>query len=60
MALPALLFAVFTVLATLGLFLILRHHYGLRPAVLWSALLLVAFASLGGWVVWLVESSGLR
>jgi hypothetical protein len=60
MAFPALLFAVFTVLATLGLFLLLRHHYGLRAAVLWSVLLLLAFAALGGWISWLVAGSGLR
>lgn len=60
MALALTIFAVFTVLATLGLFLILRHHYGLRPAVLWSVLLLLAFAALGGWIAWLVEGSGFR
>jgi hypothetical protein len=60
MALALTIFAVFALLATLGLFLLLRHHYGLRPAVLWSVLLLLAFAALGGWVVWLVESSGIN
>ncbi|HUP42377.1 MAG TPA: hypothetical protein VM599_04135 [Thermoanaerobaculia bacterium] len=60
MAFAALLFAAFTLLATLGLFLLLRHHYGLRPAVLWSVLLLLAFAALGAWIGWLVAGSGLR
>jgi hypothetical protein len=59
MALALTIFAVFALLATLGLFLLLRHHYGLRPAVLWSALLLLAFAALGGWIAWLVAGSGL-
>lgn len=59
MALPLILFAAFTLLATLGLFLLLRHHYGLRPALAWSVLLLLAFAALGWWVVWIVRASGL-
>lgn len=59
MALPATLFAVFTLLATAGLFLLLRHHYGLRPALAWSLLLLLAFAALGWWVAWLIHASGL-
>lgn len=59
MALPLILFAAFTLLATAGLFLLLRHHYGLRPAVLWSLLLLLAFAALGWWVVSIVRGSGL-
>ncbi len=59
MALPLVLFAAFTLLATLGLFLLLRHHYGLRPALAWSVLLLLAFAALGWWVVWIVRASGL-
>lgn len=59
MALPLILFAAFTLLATLGLFLLLRHHYGLRPALAWSVLLVLAFAALGWWVVWIVRASGL-
>lgn len=59
MVLPLALFAAFTLLATLGLFLLLRHHYGLRPAVVWSLLLLLAFAALGWWVAWLIRGSGL-
>ena len=59
MALPLTLFLAFTLLATAGLFLLLRHHYGLRPAVLWSVLLLLAFAALGWWVVWLIRAAGL-
>lgn len=59
MALPLVLFAAFTLLATLGLFLLLRHHYGLRPALAWSVLLVLAFAALGWWVVWIVRASGL-
>jgi hypothetical protein len=59
MVLAALLYAVFALLATLGLFLLLRHHYGLPTAVPWSALLLLAFAALGWWVAWLAGRSGL-
>lgn len=59
MALPITLYVAFTVLATLGLFLLLRHHYGLRPALAWSLLLLVAFAGLGWWVAALIAASGL-
>lgn len=59
MALSLTLFVAFTLLATTGLFLILRHHYGLRPALLWSLLLLLAFAALGWWVAWLIHASGL-
>lgn len=59
MLLPLALFAAFTLLATLGLFLLVRHHYGLRPALVWSVLLLLAFAALGSWVAWLVRGSGL-
>ena len=59
MALALTIFAAFALLATLGLFLLLRHHYGLRAAVLWSVLLLLAFAALGGWVAWLIRGSGL-
>jgi len=32
MALPITLYVAFTILATLGLFLLLRHHCGLRAA----------------------------
>lgn len=60
MLLPALLYLAFTLLAVLGLFLLLRHHYGTGPAVAWSLLLLLAFAALGAWVVWIVEGSGLN
>jgi hypothetical protein len=59
MALPLTLFVAFTLLATAGLFLLLRHHYGLRPALAWSLLLLLAFAALGWWVVAIVRASGL-
>lgn len=59
LALPAVLFTVFTVLAVLGLFLLLRHHYGTKTALPWSLLLLVAFVALGWWVHTLVEGSGL-
>ena len=59
MALPVALFVVFTLLATAGLFLLLRHHYGLRPALAWSLLLLLAFAVLGWWVASIVRGSGL-
>lgn len=59
MALPLILFAAFTLLATLGLFLLLRHHYGLRPALVWGLLLLLAFVALGLWVGWLIRGSGL-
>jgi hypothetical protein len=57
--LPAILFTLFTVLAVLGLFLLLRHHYGAKTAALWSVLLLLAFAALGWWVYAIVEGSGL-
>jgi len=59
MALSIALFAAFTLLATAGLFLLLRHHYGVRSAVAWSVLLLLAFVALGWWVVWLIRTSGL-
>jgi hypothetical protein len=59
MALSVALFAAFTLLATAGLFLLLRHHYGLRPALAWSLLLLLAFAALGWWVASIVRGSGL-
>lgn len=58
MALPITLYVAFTILATLGLSLLLRHHYGLRPALAWSLLLLFAFLALGWWVA-LVAASGL-
>lgn len=59
MLLPAILFTAFTVLAVLGLFLLLRHHYGMRTAVPWSLLVLAAFVALGWWVYRIVEGSGL-
>jgi hypothetical protein len=59
MVLSVALLAAFTLLATAGLFLLLRHHYGLRPALAWSLLLLLAFAALGWWVVAIVRASGL-
>ncbi|MFP3939638.1 MAG: hypothetical protein ACLF0P_04970 [Thermoanaerobaculia bacterium] len=59
MALPLTLFSAFAVLATVGLFLLLRHHYGLRPAVVWSVLLLLAFVGLGWWVLWMIRGAGL-
>lgn len=59
MALALTLFVLFAVLASLGLFLLLRHHYGLRPAVGWSVLLLVGFLGLGWWVVWMIRAAGL-
>jgi hypothetical protein len=59
MALSVALLAAFTLLATAGLFLLLRHHYGLRPALAWSLLLLLAFVALGWWVVAIVRGSGL-
>ncbi|MFW6175630.1 MAG: hypothetical protein ACOC7L_02280 [Acidobacteriota bacterium] len=60
MALPLTLFSAFAVLATVGLFLLLRHHYGLRPAVVWSVLLLLAFVGLGWWVLWMIRAAGLE
>lgn len=60
MALPLSLFSAFAVLATVGLFLLLRHHYGLRPAVVWSVLLLLAFVGLGWWVFWMIRGAGLE
>lgn len=59
MLLPAILYVAFTVLATLGLFLLLRHHYGLRPALGWSLALLAAFVALAWWVATLIRTSGL-
>lgn len=59
MAFAAILFALFTVLAVLGLFLLLRHHYGAKTAVPLSLLLLLAFLALGWWVYTLAEGSGL-
>lgn len=59
MAFAAILFALFTVLAVLGLFLLLRHHYGAKTAVPLSLLLLLAFVALGWWVYTLAEGSGL-
>ena len=58
MVFAALLYFVFALTATLGLFLLLRHHYGLRTALPWSVLMLLAFAALGGWVVWLLWRAG--
>lgn len=60
MELAMVLFVLFTVLASLGLFLLLRHHYGLRPAVGWSLLMLLGFAGLGWWVVWMIRAAGLE
>lgn len=60
MTLALTLFVLFAVLATLGLFLLLRHHYGLRPAVGWSLLMLFGFVGLGGWVVWMIRAAGLE
>ena len=57
--LPAVLFTVFTFLAVLGLFLLLRHHYGTKTALPWSLALLAAFVVLGWWVYTIVERSGL-
>ncbi len=57
--LPAVLFTLFTILAVLGLFLLLRHHYGTRTAVPWSLALLLGFVVLGWWVYTIVEASGL-
>lgn len=59
MLLPAILYVAFTLLATLGLFLLLRHHYGLRPALTWSLLLLAAFLALAWWLATLIQASGL-
>lgn len=59
MAFAAILFGLFTVLAVLGLFLLLRHHYGAKTAVPLSLLLLLAFVALGWWVYTLAEGSGL-
>ena len=59
MLFAGLLYSVFALAATLGLFLLLRHHYGLRTALPWSVLLLLGFAALGGWVAWMVRTSGL-
>lgn len=57
--LPAILFALFTLLAVLGLFFLLRHHYGSRTALPWTLLVLLAFAALGWWVYTLARDSGL-
>jgi hypothetical protein len=59
MFLAAGLFSLFTVLATLSLFLILRHHYGLKTAIPWSLLVLAAFVALGWWVYAIIAGSGL-
>lgn len=59
MALAAILYGLFTVLAVLGLFLLLYHHYGTRTALPWSLALLVAFLALGWWVYRIAEASGL-
>jgi hypothetical protein len=59
MLLPITLYVAFTVIATVSLFLLVRYHYGLRPALLWSLVLLLAFAALGWWIASLVQASGL-
>lgn len=59
MALPITLFVAFTVIATLSLFLLVRHHYGARRALISCLALLAFFAALGWWLVELVASSGL-
>lgn len=59
MVFAAILFGLFTVLAVLGLFLLLYHHYGTRTALPWSAALLLAFLALGWWVYRIAEGSGL-
>jgi len=59
MALPITLYVAFTILATLGLFLLLRHHYGVRPALAWSLALFVAFVVLAWWVISLIRASGI-
>ena len=58
MVLPALTYLTFALLATGGLFAILRYHHGTRPALAWSAALLLAFAVLAALVVWVVETGG--
>ncbi len=59
MLFAATLFGLFTVLAVLGLFLLLRHHYGAKTALPWSLALLLAFLALGWWVYRIAEGSGL-
>lgn len=59
MLLPITLYVAFTVIATASLLLLVRHHYGLRPAVLSSLALLAFFAALGWWLVELIAASGL-
>lgn len=59
MALPITLFVAFTVIATVSLFLLVRHHYGVRRAIVWSLALLVFFVALAGWVVSLIRGAGL-
>ncbi|MGD2113828.1 MAG: hypothetical protein PVG07_02175 [Acidobacteriota bacterium] len=54
MIFAATLFVLFTVLAVAGLCWILWYHYGWKVAVLWSALLLVAFVVLGWFVWWII------
>lgn len=56
MLLPIVLYLTFTLLATGGLFAILRLQYGWRVAAAWCAALLLSFAALAALLVWLVET----
>ena len=51
------LYSVFSVLATAGVFWIVRYTHDTRRAVLWSVVTLVSFAVLAGWVIWVLRTA---
>ncbi len=51
------LYGLFTLLATVSIFWIVRYHYTTGRAVVWSVVTLVGFAVLAFWVIWLLRTA---
>lgn len=57
MILSAVLYVAFALLATGGIFWIVRFHYGTGRAAIWSVVSLAGFAVLALWVIWLLRTA---
>jgi hypothetical protein len=51
------LYSLFSLLATVGIFWIVRYNYTTRRAILWSVVTLVSFAALAVWVIWVLHTA---
>lgn len=57
MVFSIVLYSLFSLLATVGVFWIVRYTHDTRRAILWSVVTLVSFAVLAGWVIWVLHTA---